>query len=146
MLQGERGRSFGLRYWIMTMLSRKEMTGAMIIDEISKMSLGYWKPSPGSIYPLLAFAEETGFLKVRVQKGKKFYSMTKKGREKLDSLFVPQFSMFSHTAGREDSIGESVEAIEYSARYIIDNADMLNKDAGSRKRLRQIVKELNGVL
>ena len=44
---------------------------------------GFWRPSPGSIYPLLAALEEAGWIDHRVEKDKKVYSLTAKGRDGL---------------------------------------------------------------
>jgi len=142
MSTGDRGRSFGLRFVILKLLSKKEMTGAMIIDSVSKMSLGYWKPSPGSIYPLLNMVSKAGYLKVRVQNGKKFYSLTPKAREFYSNVCPPPF-MTSFKSEREDSIEESIDSITASVNYLLDNAELLRKDKRSLKALRNVTKQLN---
>ncbi len=40
------------------------MTGAQIIDEIERLSMGFWRPSPGSVYPALEELEADGLIKV----------------------------------------------------------------------------------
>jgi len=44
---------------------------------------GFWRPSPGSIYPLLASLEKEGFIEHREEKDKKLYSLTATGQESL---------------------------------------------------------------
>ncbi len=44
---------------------------------------GFWRPSPGSIYPLLAALEEAGLIRHRAEADKKIYFLTDKGREGL---------------------------------------------------------------
>ncbi len=43
----------GLRSWVLVILSRSPRTGAEVMDEMERMSSGWWRPSPGSVYPLL---------------------------------------------------------------------------------------------
>lgn len=57
------------------------MSGAEISEQIEKQTGGRWKPSPGSIYPLLAWMLKKGFTKEspKVEEGFKRYSFTVKG-------------------------------------------------------------------
>ena len=50
-----------LRFLVLKLLSEKPMAGAEIVEEISVQTNGRWKPSPGSIYPLLAWMLKRGF-------------------------------------------------------------------------------------
>ena len=43
----------GLRVWVLQILDRAPMNGAEIMEEMDRMTMGWWRPSPGSIYPLL---------------------------------------------------------------------------------------------
>ncbi|MGA8709757.1 MAG: PadR family transcriptional regulator [Thermoplasmata archaeon] len=52
-------RHRGLRVWVLQLLERGPMNGAEIMEEMDRMTMGWWRPSPGSIYPLLdQLAEE----------------------------------------------------------------------------------------
>jgi DNA-binding PadR family transcriptional regulator len=66
------------------MLSEKPMSGMEIIEEIETKT-GSWKPSPGSIYPLLAWLVKKGFTKElpRDEMGSKRYVFTEKGKKFL---------------------------------------------------------------
>jgi len=71
-----------LRQYVIKLLSEKPMSGSEIIEEIWKRTGGLWKPSPGSIYPLLAWLRDKGFIEEvpTKEKGVKRYSLTEKGR------------------------------------------------------------------
>jgi len=43
----------GLRVWVLQLLERGPMNGAEIMEQMDRMTMGWWRPSPGSIYPLL---------------------------------------------------------------------------------------------
>lgn len=71
-----------LRYRLLKMLSEKSMSGSEIMSEIEKQTNGYWKPSPGSIYPLLSWLQDQGYIKESVQQdpGIRRYALTDPGK------------------------------------------------------------------
>jgi DNA-binding PadR family transcriptional regulator len=70
-----------LRFLVLKMLNEKPMSGTEIIEEI-EMQTGSWKPSPGSIYPLLAWLHEKGFTDElpKGELGFKRYCFTEEGK------------------------------------------------------------------
>ncbi len=75
-----------LRFYVIMLLSEKPMSGSEIIEEISKRTGGLWKPSPGSIYPLLAWLRDRGLIREIPSEdgGMKRYELTEKGKKMLD--------------------------------------------------------------
>ena len=75
-----------LRYRLLKMLSEKPMSGSEIMSEIEKQTNGYWKPSPGSIYPLLSWLQDQGYIKESVQQepGIRRYALTEQGKGFLE--------------------------------------------------------------
>jgi len=59
------------------------MSGAEIVEVIERETGGKWKPSPGSIYPLLAWLQDKGYTSESstVENGMKRYVLTEKGKE-----------------------------------------------------------------
>jgi Transcriptional regulator PadR-like family len=43
----------GLRNWVIIILRRRPRNGAEIMEDMEVMTRGWWRPSPGSVYPLL---------------------------------------------------------------------------------------------
>jgi len=74
-----------IRYHVLESLSKKPMSGSEIISEIEKRTEGCWKPSPGSIYPLLAWLQDSGHVKELPtdQNGLKRYELTESGNALL---------------------------------------------------------------
>jgi DNA-binding PadR family transcriptional regulator len=74
-----------IRYQVLESLSQKPMSGSEIIEEIESRTNGRWKPSPGSIYPLLAWLQDNGRIKElpAEQSGMKRYELTESGRALL---------------------------------------------------------------
>jgi DNA-binding PadR family transcriptional regulator len=89
------GRTVGLprgllRFLVLNMLREKPMSGTEIVEKIEKQTEGNWKPSPGSIYPLLAWLSEKGFTKElpRDQDGLKRYRFTDLGTNFLKKQLI----------------------------------------------------------
>jgi DNA-binding PadR family transcriptional regulator len=71
-----------LRFLVLNMLMKKPMSGVEIVEVIEKETGGRWKPSSGSIYPLLARLQNTGFTteSPSEETGIKRYALTTKGK------------------------------------------------------------------
>jgi len=72
-----------LRFLVLKMLSEKPMAGFQIVEEIEAQTSGRWKPSPGSIYPLMAWMLKKGFTRELPKNlaGFKRYSFTPAGHK-----------------------------------------------------------------
>jgi DNA-binding PadR family transcriptional regulator len=72
-----------LRFLVLKFLADTPMSGTEIVGKIRQETGGKWKPSPGSIYPLLSGLEEQGFTHEAspVESGMKRYSLTEDGKE-----------------------------------------------------------------
>ena len=55
----------GMRYYVLWLLSRNPMRGSEIMSEIQRQTFGWWKPSPGTIYPLLSALQSEGLISKR---------------------------------------------------------------------------------
>jgi DNA-binding PadR family transcriptional regulator len=75
-----------IRYRVLESLGQKPMSGSEIMNEIENRTNGRWKPSPGSIYPLLAWLQDNGHIKElsSEQSGMKRYELTEKGKTLLE--------------------------------------------------------------
>ena len=75
-----------LRFLVLKMISEKPMSGTEIVEQIAEQTGGRWKPSSGSIYPLLALMLKKGFTResIRREDGLKRYSFTIEGSKFLN--------------------------------------------------------------
>lgn len=106
-------RRRGLGYLILTILvSKGPMTGADIMREIEKVTQGFWKPSPGAIYPALDKLEAEGYIQVaKVEGSKNYYEITEKGKQ----LISP-----------EHQYEVIIDEIDSNIRYLIENKSSLS--------------------
>ena len=73
-----------LKYVILDLLKEKPRYGYEIIRHLEERSHGFYKPSPGSVYPTLQMLEEIGYAISKERDGKKVYEITKEGISFLD--------------------------------------------------------------
>ncbi|MDW8033667.1 MAG: PadR family transcriptional regulator [Nitrososphaerota archaeon] len=91
-----------LKYLVLEMLNEKPMSGSEIMDKIEEDTKGAWRPSPGSIYPLLTWLHEKGFIKPlpKDESGIKRYELTDEGkwllkeRGKIREILVEKMTLF----------------------------------------------------
>lgn len=80
------------------------------MDTIEDMSQGWWRPSPGSIYPLLDELQREGLIRKR-EDGR--YELTEKTRDEAE--WFPGFG-----GGRPRGIPEMISEMEGVASYLED--------------------------
>jgi DNA-binding PadR family transcriptional regulator len=72
----------GLRTWILIIVQNEPKNGAEIMEAMEAGSRGWWRPSPGSVYPMLQNLTEEGLVKKRTADGR--YEITPQGKEEAD--------------------------------------------------------------
>ena len=73
-------RHGGMRYYVLWLLSQKNMRGSEIIETVQRQTMGWWRPSPGTIYPLLNSLLKDGL--IRKEEDLR-YSLTPEGAEEI---------------------------------------------------------------
>jgi DNA-binding PadR family transcriptional regulator len=102
----------GLRYVALYSLSQSPKNGAEIMDEIERMSMGAWRPSPGSIYPLLNNMQEEGMIRKRDDQR---YELTSAGAEEIG------FSGHRHSHHHQAySVEGALEELDSYVSYLED--------------------------
>lgn len=71
-----------LRFLVLKFLSEKPMSGVEIVDRIATETNGRWKPSSGSIYPLLSRLQQRGFTleSSKSESGMRQYTLSNEGQ------------------------------------------------------------------
>ncbi len=90
------------------MLAKSPKNGAEIMDDIEQMSWGGWRPSPGSIYPLLDDMTKEGLIQKR-DDGK--YEITEKGKAESEWPFGMPFG--NHPHGVDQMLSEINGYVSY---------------------------------
>jgi DNA-binding PadR family transcriptional regulator len=69
-----------VRAAILAVLSERPMHGYEIMQQLEERSGGFWRPSPGSVYPTLQLLEDQALLRGEEVEGRRVYSLTEQGR------------------------------------------------------------------
>jgi DNA-binding PadR family transcriptional regulator len=72
-----------LKYVILDLIKDKPRYGYEIIQALEEHSHGFYKPSPGVVYPTLQMLEEMGYASSTEMDGKKVYTITEAGLQFL---------------------------------------------------------------
>ncbi|WP_390530441.1 PadR family transcriptional regulator [Sulfurisphaera ohwakuensis] len=125
----QKGRLRNLILWLLWQSPRR---GIDIIDDIYKMTWGWWKPSPGSVYPLLAKMEEEGIIE-KLDDGR--YSITQKGIEEIKYLLPSRYS---------GSVEDAVEELKGILMFFkeVDR----NKLHPHKEKILELLKLIQGVV
>jgi DNA-binding PadR family transcriptional regulator len=94
---GRRGKRGDVRAAILALLAEQPRHGYEIIREIGERSGGFWKPSPGSVYPTLQMLADEDLVVSKDEGGKKLFELTESGRaaaEQQDA--VPPWEHIAH--------------------------------------------------
>ena len=129
---GRMRRWGGLRYMILFMLRDTPLNGAEIMEKTESMSMGMWRPSPGSIYPMLNSMVEEGFIMKR-DDGR--YALTQRGSEEISGWGMPY--------QRQHSVESVVEELENNLAYLEDlPADKVSPFAARVRRIGERAQKL----
>jgi DNA-binding PadR family transcriptional regulator len=142
-----RGASFqkgDLKYVILDLLKDKPRHGYDIIRELEKLSYGFYKPSPGVIYPTLQMLEEMGYASSTEQEGKRVYSITEEGRKFLENqsdIADDVRRQMKHKWGFKN-IGRMIMVMrEYHALEDLLGNSFRRLDADKAEQIRQILSQ-----
>ena len=77
-----------LRLLIARLLRSRELTGTQIMEVLEERSKGQWRPSPGSIYPMLSSLEdEELIIAVKTEGRSKTYTLSETGHNRFKVIF-----------------------------------------------------------
>lgn len=98
---------------IVRMLSGSPKNGVELMDEIEKMTQGWWRPSPGSIYPVLEQLLNDGLAKKR---GDGKYELTEAAEDEMDWSFGPSYRRPRSVEGTIAEVSGFVSYVEELSR------------------------------
>lgn len=128
-LFGQRGF---LRPQIIQLLERQPVNGVEIMNELQEISHGWYRPSPGSIYPLLEQLEKEGLI-----------AKNEDGRYELTAVYGEQSGIGGDVAG-------ALSVMESNASYLEDlqktDGANLSKHRDRVEKLSRRLEALSGAL
>lgn len=79
-----RQRRGDIKFALLELLAERPRHGYELIKELEQRFGGFYRPSPGSVYPTLQLLEDEGHLSASDVDGKKVYTVTESGRKLLE--------------------------------------------------------------
>ncbi len=68
---------------MLMLLGEEPRNGYQLMQVIEERSDGRWRPSPGSVYPVLSQLEDEGLVRPTEREGSRLFELTDAGRERL---------------------------------------------------------------
>ena len=144
-----------LRFYVLKFLKDKPMSGSEIMEEVKKQTAGQWKPSPGSVYPLLTWLRENNYAKelpkevtgikryMLTEKGAKFFEEHANFEDKLQKKMAPIGPLFFLRMGlHADGLQELQEPIKRFFEALFDLRVALKENLANQS-LKEVEQFLN---
>lgn len=129
-------RKRGLPYMIVYLLSSSPKNGTELMDGVESITRGWWRPTPGSIYPLLKEMSDQGIVK-KLDDGR--YELTTKGRTHAEHPFAPR-SRRPQTM--DDMVGQMQSFVSYMEDAKSSGRENFEPHLG---KLKGLAKRLSGL-
>lgn len=131
-------RHGGMRYYVLWILTGGPMKGSEIMDQIQKETMGWWRPSPGTIYPLLSNLEKEGLI---TRHPDLRYELTEAGRNEA--------GVGTGQAGQNFPMEKLVAELEGYADYLEEERDSalpyLDRIESTARRILKITEDFRKV-
>src|ERR1700733_4298849 len=92
--------------------------GYELMSWLEERSGGRWRPSPGSVYPLLQVFEDEGLAKGREQAGRKVFALTEAGRAQADRGRVRDLAADPAATSQHQELRAEVQQLHLAARQV----------------------------
>ncbi len=127
-----------LKNIVLLSLMENKKKGIHIIEEIEKRSMGFWRPSPGTIYPYLKELQSEGLIS-RDTEG--YYSLTEKGTEFVKSRFGESY--FGQISTGERCMDEMEGCIELLGEIQINSKEQYNRLLEIKEKLDVLISRVS---
>jgi DNA-binding PadR family transcriptional regulator len=113
--RGRKARRGDIRTAALLLLAEEPRNGYQIMQEVEERSEGWWRPSPGSVYPALAQLEDEGLIETEAADGRKLFAITDAGRKALEQRGADARAPWEQLSGE---LGEGTVALGRMMREV----------------------------
>ena len=108
---------------VLTALLEGPAHGYELMDRLERFSGGSWRPSPGSIYPLLQMFQDSGLVRCDETEGRRVFELTAAGRERAEERRVGAFAAsFPPDAGEYSQLRTEMHQLRAAAQQVAATA------------------------
>jgi DNA-binding PadR family transcriptional regulator len=97
--------------------------GYELMRRLEGLAGGRWRPSPGSVYPLLQVLEDEGLVRGRDSEGRKVYELTERGRPQADAGQLRDLAAGTATGSAHLDLRAEIQRLESAARQVATAGD-----------------------
>jgi len=134
-----------MKFVILRLIADKPMHGYDVMRALEEECGGWYKASPGSVYPTLQMLEDQGHLSVQESDGKKIYTITPEGEayleeneEQVDDIFARFGAFTDEFTGDMRDLTQSFSKL---ARETFESAFRWTEEAGVVDEMQDILDE-----
>ena len=135
-----------MKYVILKLLRDKPMHGYEVMKALEEQTHGYYKPSPGTVYPTLQWLEDEGLVEGDDREGKKVYTITDTGLEFLEEnksnvedIFDRVDEMIDHFVG--DPMPDVNRAVGRLVSQVYRSSWRLRSDGEKREKIAAVLED-----
>lgn len=92
--------------------------GYELMRRLEDRAGGRWRPSPGSVYPLLQLLEDEGLARGADSEGRKIYELTEAGRAQADESRLRDLAAGSAAGSAHLDLRDEVHRLHAAARQV----------------------------
>ena len=92
--------------------------GYELMRRLEEEAGGRWRPSPGSVYPLMQLLENEGLVRSAEQGGRKVYELTPAGRDQADQSQLRDLAADGADTGAHLELRTEVHRLHSAARQV----------------------------
>ena len=140
-----------VRNAVLALLAEEPLHGYAVIGLLAERSGGLWRPSPGSVYPVLAQLQEEGLVTAEEADGRKVFALTDAGRahvaEHADELREPWTAAESRHRDRAVTLFDTMRGLGGAVREVARGGSEAQVEAarsvldGARRSIYRILAE-----
>jgi DNA-binding PadR family transcriptional regulator len=137
-----------VRAAILALLAERPMHGYEMIQEIGERSGGFWRPSPGSVYPTLQLLADEGLITSSEGSGsKRLFELTDEGRAAAEQRAeAPPWEQIAHDVDPDDVNLRSAAGLLMGAMFQVANAATPTQKARAIDIINNARRELYAIL
>jgi DNA-binding PadR family transcriptional regulator len=102
--RGRKAARGDVRASVLSLLSEQPMHGYQIITELAERSGGTWRPSPGSVYPVIQQLQDEGLVRIEEADGRRVVHLTDAGREYVEAHAEELAAPWEAVGGGQDEV------------------------------------------
>jgi DNA-binding PadR family transcriptional regulator len=149
--RGPRARRGDVREALLVLLGEEPRNGYQLMQEIERRSDGAWRPSPGSIYPVLAQLEDEGLIRAGERADQRVHELTDAGRawlaERAEDARAPWDTVKEDVGQGPRQLMRLVREVATAAAQVVHAGDEVQVDqakevlSSARRSLYRILAE-----